>query len=411
MTTIPLMLEPAVSTAPLPLPSPPAGTSPCRARVATLQIGMGWFPDQPGGLNRYFLELLRHLPGAGARARGLVCASERVAEETNGSVSAFAAPATSLIRRWRRIRQCVERELAGRRHDVVVSHFALYARPALRAIRQRPLVVHFHGPWAAEGRAEGAGRLAQGIKRRVERPVYGAADRIIVLSRAFGEILCREYGVSEERLRIVPGGVDTARFDVCETRSQARRLLGWPTDRPIVLAVRRLASRMGLEDLIDATKVVRARRPDALLMIAGAGRLTRELQARIEARGIREGVRLLGFLPDDDLPLAYRAADLTVVPSVALEGFGLSAAESLAAGTPVVVTPVGGLPEVVQGLSADLVLARPGPRELAEVVSALLARQVKVPSARACREHARRQFDWSVVARRVRGVYEEVVRA
>ena len=68
------------------------------------------------------------------------------------------------------------------------------------------------------------------------------------------------------------------------------------------------------------------------------------------------------------LPLAYRAADLTVVPTVALEGFGLIAVESLAAGTPVLVTPVGGLPEVVAALSPALVLAATGSAPLADAV-------------------------------------------
>ena len=67
-------------------------------------------------------------------------------------------------------------------------------------------------------------------------------------------------------------------------------------------------------------------------------------------------VRMLGSSRDADLPLYYRAADLSVVPTVALEGFGLVAAESLAAGCPALVTPVGGLPSVVADLSPDLVL-------------------------------------------------------
>ena len=125
-----------------------------------------------------------------------------------------------------------------------------------------------------------------------------------------------------------------AAHDIPETRDEARQILGWPRNRPIVLAVRRLTRRMGLVELIAAAQIIRRRVPDVLILIAGRGILAGELEAQIRAADMQDHVQMLGFLPDSKLPLAYRAADITVVPSLALEGFGLSAAESLAAGTP-----------------------------------------------------------------------------
>jgi glycosyltransferase involved in cell wall biosynthesis len=103
-------------------------------------------------------------------------------------------------------------------------------------------------------------------------------------------------------------------------------------------------------------RTVRRIHPEVLLLIAGKGPLHDALSARIEDLGLQRHVRLLGYVPDADLALAYRAADLSVVPTVALEGFGLITVESLAAGTPVLVTPVGGLPETVQALAPNLIL-------------------------------------------------------
>ena len=114
---------------------------------------------------------------------------------------------------------------------------------------------------------------------------------------------------------------------------------------------------MGLSNLVDAMKQVIDREPDAILYIAGKGRLKAQLEAQIASHGLADHVKLLGFVTDAQLPLIYRAADLNVVPTLSLEGFGLVAAEALAAGTPSLVTPVGGLPEVVSGLSPDLVFA------------------------------------------------------
>jgi glycosyltransferase involved in cell wall biosynthesis len=232
---------------------------------------------------------------------------------------------------------------------------------------------------------------------------------LICLSSAFANLLSRGYGVPSERVRVVPAAVDVDRFDVPENRLEARQKLGWPTDRPIVLCVRRLVRRMGLENLIDAAALVRARVPDALILVAGRGAMTDTLVRQIETAGLQDTVRLLGFVADSDLPLAYRAADLTVVPSISLEGFGLVAAESLAAGTPSLVTPVGGLPDVVTGLGSQFVLAGSSAAQVAEGLIAALRGRLPLPSGAACAAYVRSNFAWPVIAARVRGVYEEAL--
>jgi glycosyltransferase involved in cell wall biosynthesis len=370
---------------------------------------MGYFPEQAGGLNRYFHDLAAQLTRCGVSGRALVAGSADVAAHSRGRMRAFAPLASALPRRMLAAREAVAAAMRDDPPQLVVSHFALYTFPALGAIGDRPLVVHFQGPWADEARAEGAAWASRAARRAIERAVYGRATAFVVLSRAFARVLHERYGVAEERIRVVPGGVDVARFAASSapSRRAARETLGWPTDRPIALAVRRLARRMGLEDLIDAARDVRRRVPDALVLIAGGGRLRAELDARVRDAGLQDHVRLLGFLPDDQLPLAYRAADVTVVPTVALEGFGLIVAESLAAGTPAIVTPVGGLPEVVEGLSPSLVTDAPGARAIVERLSAALDGTLRLPDAKACERFARERYAWDVVAERVAEVYRE----
>ena len=88
---------------------------------------------------------------------------------------------------------------------------------------------------------------------------------------------------------------------------------------------------MGLSQLLDAIPRIRKRVPDLLLCVGGTGPMKQTLEQQSRVLGICDSVRFLGFIPDDDLPLAYRAADISVVPSRALEGFGLVAAENPAA--------------------------------------------------------------------------------
>ncbi len=370
---------------------------------------MGWFGEQSGGLNRVYFELLRHLPRVSVKVRGLVAGSATIAEQTGGRVRAFAPVNAPLWQRWRGVRREMAILTADYHPQLVVSHFALYTYPVLGQIKV-PLVVHFHGPWADESAVEGGRGAARIIKKSVEAAVYRRARRLICLSQAFAVLLVERYGVDPARVRIVPGGVDAGRFEGVPDRANAREQLGWPRDRPLVFAVRRLVRRMGLEDLIEAMVDVRRRVPDVLLLVGGRGPLLDELTARINSLGLGDHVRLLGFIPDEALPLAYRAADITVVPTVALEGFGLIAVESLAAGTPTLVTPVGGLPEVVRDLSADLVLPSTGARALAEGISATLRGGIVLPDTNACRAFARERYDWQTIATRVHSVYAEAMK-
>ncbi|MCG5240308.1 glycosyltransferase family 4 protein [Azospirillum doebereinerae] len=373
---------------------------------AVLQLGLGWFPESHGGAENVFYHLANHLPGAGFSVFGLVLGSGAAEAESGRRVASFAPPTASLPRRMAAARAGVGSALRRHDPDLVASHFALNTVAALPALRHRPLVVHFHGPWALESAAEGAGPLAVRLKFLIERLVYRRAARFVVLSRAFETILRERYRVPEERIHRVAGGVDATRFAIPEDRPAARERLGWPQGRPIVLTVRRLVRRMGLTALLDAMVDLRARVPDALLLIAGRGPEEAALRDRIQALGLEDHVRLLGFVPDARLPLAYRAADLCVMPSQALEGFGLTALESLAAGTPVLVTPVGGLPEVVEGLDGDLVLEGTDARALAAGLAEALTGARRLPGRDACQTYARRHFDWPVIAARVGRVYD-----
>ncbi len=379
------------------------------APLQTVQLGKGWFPEQSGGLNRYFHGLLQALPTVDVAPMGLVAGSDQVAESSGGTVQVFAASQDSLPSRWWGARAHLRQLLADHPESLVVSHFALYTAPCMDLIPDGRFVVHFHGPWAEESRAEGAGRMATAAKHWVEQRVYDRAARFIVLSRAFATVLEQQHGIPAEQIRVIPGGVDTRRFQVEQTREAARNQLGWPVDRPVVFVVRRLVRRMGLEGFIDAVRHAREHVPDLLVLIAGSGPLSGDLEARCVVQGLGDHVRLLGYLHDDLLPLAYRAADLTVVPSVALEGFGLIVAESLAAGTPVLVTNIGGLPETIEGLSPQCIVRETGPAAMGATMAGALRGTLGLPSAEACARHAHDHFDWQSVVSQVRQTYDEVM--
>lgn len=379
------------------------------AMLKALALGLDWFPEHGGGLDRYFLDCVTHADSVDIAMRGIVAGRASVAEESGGQIEAFASRDRPLAMRAMAMRRTVRRMLDTWQPDLVASHFAAHARPALDLIHV-PLVVHFQGPWSLESGVGGRPAFAHRVKHHVERSVYRRASRCIVLSQAFATLLSDRYDVDPARIRVVPGSIDVERFAAPRaTRDEARRRLDWPTDRPILLCVRRLVARMGLRQLIEAVAEVRHAHPDILCLIAGKGPDADDLQRQIVAAGVEHHVRLLGFVADDDLPLAYRAADLSVVPTQELEGFGLITAESLAAGTPVMVTPIGGLPEAVAGLSTDLVLPGSTAGDIADGLRGWLSGTLALPSEAVCRDYARAHFAWAVGLQRIRAVYDEAV--
>jgi glycosyltransferase involved in cell wall biosynthesis len=293
---------------------------------------------------------------------------------------------------------------------VLASHFSLYALALLPEFSKCAHVIHFHGPWAKESLLNGQSKLRVLIKKTVEHLVYRTGSAFITASSAFRNLLISEYGVRPGKVHAILPGVDTSRFQPSD-RLMSRDLLDWPQKRRIIFCVRRLVERMGIEALIAAFGRIAARHPDACLFIAGQGPLRGLLASRISSLGLGDRVRLLGFLPDALLPAAYQAADISVVPSQSLEGFGLTTVESLACGTPVLVTPVGGLPEVIQPLAPSCILPGAKSDQIAEGLNAFLAGELAMPAAAECVEFVRQYFTWERVASQVLTVYETAFRA
>ncbi len=371
----------------------------------SLQIGLIPSASQTSGSDRYYFDLLAALRAHGARIDGLVYGDPLSVDPASYDVHPFAPDGSGARVRWPSLRRAVRPFVAA--SDLVVSHFAPHTFPVLDIIRKRPLVEHFHGPWALEGRYAGLPARAIALRLLQEFSVYARADRIVALSQAFATVLLREYRIPEKKIRVIPGGVDVRRFAPAGSRAQARAELELPGDRPIVASVRRLESTKGIDRLVEAAERVRGEVPDVLFVIAGTGSLAGALAARVAQRELGGTVRFLGKIDDARLARLYRAADLSVVPSVAWEGFGLVCLESLASGTPVMVTPVGGLPEAVGALEPALVFGGVEVEHLASGLRDALTGRIPLPDEAACLAYAR-GFAWPVIAARVNDVYCEV---
>ena len=370
------------------------------ADLSVVAIGMTWQDEDPGGLNRYLGDLHAALRRRGLRSR--VAVTGAVADDEAAGVFRVSG---SLLARLLGIHRLVRR--LGADADVLHSHFALHALLPTVAGRTRrlPLVTSFQGPWAAECRAEGdASTLRYLARSRVERAVYRRSQVLVCLSDAFADLLVRDYGIPPWRTEVVSPGVDLDAFRPRDRRT-SRIEIGLPADGFVVLSVRRLAERMGLDVLLEAWAAL----PDGLLLIAGEGPSRKALSARADELGLDSSrVRFLGRVSEHDLPLLYSAADVSVVPSTQLEGFGLVVLESLAAGTPVVATRVAGLAEVLPQLQADLLVPPGDAAALGRRLAGAADGTAPLPGATTCRSFAE-AFSWDRVAARFQELYADAV--
>ena len=348
--------------------------------------GSEWFGTLAGGLNRYF----ESLHGAMVDRSDIDVSAWAFGGAPRGGSSWGPLDGSTLDR----VR--ASRRVVGSAPDLVDTHFALYGRRRFQSAPGAVRLHHFQGPWFEESAAAGAGRLTQKAKFQLEKAVYARGDHFVVLSPRFKDLLSDVFSVDSEKITILSPGVDLERFPF---RSAAQ-------PSKTVVCVRRLERRMGIDVLLASWPAVLARVPDARLRIVGTG--TEELALRDQAHrlGLDSSVDFEGKLSDVDLVQCYSDAALSVVPSTALEGFGLIALESMAVGTPAVVTDCGGLPEAVKGLDETLVVP-------VGDVDALARRLVDglsgcLPDRRAAAAHAAR-FTWTAAADRHVELYRRLI--
>ena len=240
------------------------------------------------------------------------------------------------------------REEEASEYDVVHSHYWLSAwagRELSQAINV-PHVVTFHTLSLIKMQSR-AGEIEQTERPFVEAEVMATADRIIAFSPHERDAMVRLYGADARKVSLVPCGVDLEVFRPLDQKS-VRSRLGLNGEK-ILLYVGRVEPIKGL-DLLVETAAQMDSSEGVRMMVVGADvngdREMHRVKQLAKERDLEDKIDFVGQVDHDDLPLYYNAADVCVVPSY-YESFGLVALESMACGTPVVATRVGGLSTIV----------------------------------------------------------------
>ncbi len=238
-----------------------------------------------------------------------------------------------------------------------------------------------------------------------------SASRIVTLSQYAREWAQQLYGIDDSKFTLVPAGVDTQRFCPPQDEIHAvRRRLGLPDKRFILFTLRNLHPRMGVDVLVQAMPEVVARHPDTLLIIGGSGLLLEPLRQMVTKLNLQDHVRLMGRLDEAVLPAYYQAADVFVLPTQSMEGFGMVTLEALACGTPVLGTPIGATPEILSQLGKEFLFDGPGVPALRDGILRMRVELSRRSDIRIqCRRMVEEKYTWAASAAKLEAVLHSAI--
>ncbi len=297
-------------------------------------------------------------------------------------------------------------------YDVVHGHDWLVANACDHLAKRfdAPLVTTIHA--TEYGRHQGwVDKHPQTYIHGVERWIVNRSRRTIACSHYMREQIVDIFGVEEERVSVIPNGIDPEDLPAQHPDELARLRAEFAApDEKLVLLIGRLVYEKGFQLALEAMPRVIEEAPGTRFLVAGSGTHEAELHRQAEDLGLMEHGTFLGWIGDDVLHSLYRIADLTVVPSI-YEPFGLVALEAMASGCPCIVADTGGLREVVPDEEAGLRFAAHDSDALGEVaVRVLRDDELSQRLIAEAHEHVLR-FDWADVAARTAEVYADLVGA
>jgi D-inositol-3-phosphate glycosyltransferase len=300
----------------------------------------------------------------------------------------------------------------GLTYQAVYSHYWLsgWVGQALAQAWRAPHLVTFHTLALIKMQSR-AGENEPPRRQQVEREVMASADGIIAFSPHERDAMVRLYGADARRISLVPCGVDLSMFKPWD-QQEARQRLGLNGDK-VLLYVGRIESLKGLDLLLHTAAHLDTCEKVKVLVVGGDdGRQQEVERLRSLAQDLNVGdvFDFVGRVDQEQLPLYYSAADVCVVPSY-YESFGLAALESMACGTPVVASRVGGLSTIVQHGRTGYLKSWRCPESFANSLEMIMSNRGLQDSMGLAARRRAEGMGWDQVAGRITGLSETLAGA
>jgi glycosyltransferase involved in cell wall biosynthesis len=302
--------------------------------------------------------------------------------------------------------------LSDRRWDVVHVHSCLMGLGAVSCFGTNvryvftvhsPMVLEQEINWRYQGFA---GKLKLLLGRSslasAEERMLRAASVIHTLSEFTRNKIDGSYGVGD-RVTVIPHWYE--KNSLVTDKQKARAALGWPNNTTIFFTVRGMRPRYGLDIAIGALASL-ALEKKCFFYVGGDGPLRSALETQVSELGAAENIRFLGRLSDHDLELAYSAADMFILPTLALECFGLITVEAFSFGCPVISSDAAAIPEIMQPILPDCIVCAGDAVALREKARQFLDGMLHVPDRDVLIAHAQTHYSRQNIVSKLADLFE-----
>ncbi len=292
--------------------------------------------------------------------------------------------------------------------DVIHAHdwLVAYAAKTLKNSYDIPIVSTIHA--TESGRNSGIHDETQRYINDTEWMLTYESTEVIVNSNYMKRELQSLFGLPFEKINVIPNGININMFNGVEKDYDFRRKYALDNEK-IILFMGRLVYEKGVQHLISAMPKILAGYHDAKLVIAGKGGMLDELRAQVNSLGISNKVYFTGYMDSKQVCKMYKCADVSVFPST-YEPFGIVALEAMLSGTPVVVSDIGGLNEIVEHGVDGMKSYAGNPNSLADSILALLYNpQLADSVVKKAKAKVKNEFNWAKIAQDTHFTYQKAI--
>ena len=292
--------------------------------------------------------------------------------------------------------------------DVIHAHdwLVAYAAKTLKNSYNTPIVSTIHATEA--GRNSGIHDETQRYINDTEWMLTYESTEVIVNSNYMKRELQSLFGLPFEKINVVPNGININMFSGVERDYDFRRQYALDNEK-IILFMGRLVYEKGVQHLISAMPKILSGYHDAKLVIAGKGGMTDELKAQVNSMGISNKVYFTGYMDSKQVCKMYKCADVSVFPST-YEPFGIVALEAMLSGTPVVVSDIGGLNEIVTHGENGMKSYAGNPNSIADSILALLYNpQLSQEVVKKAKNMVKNEYNWAKIAQDTHFTYQKAI--
>ncbi|MBN2460295.1 MAG: glycosyltransferase family 4 protein [Candidatus Cloacimonetes bacterium] len=320
----------------------------------------------------------------------------------------ISKPRLSVLRSLLNGYKVLSRLVTSNKIEIVHAHWTIpmgYIAGWIKQLKNIPLVITMHGRDVYYNPASGFIVPGLWYIRPFLRSAFNRADYLIAISND-----CKQHAVNsgapEHKIKIIYNGTDTDRFFPDKLRGNAiKKKHDIGKKAKLLLTVRSLNYRKGIDILIKAMPDILKAVPDSFLIVGGDGPEKANLKTLVSELGIDKRIIFTGHIPNKVLVDYYNACDIFIIPSRE-EGFGIAAAEAMACGVPVIGTKAGGLVETIQDGITGLLVESEDVNNLSKAVIKLLSKKAEAERmGRNGLSRIRKEFNWCNVAKQTELLY------